>query len=89
MDTRPIQLLRAGTAIGVDQFRFGHHCAEIKSSVTVYLTLVSLSIIECRRELEQRRRVPRSKTCRTPTTGSRQGMMAGPKMVGRGHVALL
>jgi hypothetical protein len=40
-------------------------------------------------ELEDRRGVTRSKACRMPTDGSRQGMTAGREMVGRGHVASL
>jgi hypothetical protein len=40
-------------------------------------------------ELEDRRGITRSKACRMPTNGSRQGMRAGPEMVGRGHVASL
>jgi hypothetical protein len=40
-------------------------------------------------ELEERRDITKSKACRMPTNGSRQGMMAGLEMVGHGHVASL
>jgi hypothetical protein len=40
-------------------------------------------------EIEDRRGVTRSMACRMPTNGSRQGIMAGPRWVGRGHVASL
>jgi hypothetical protein len=41
------------------------------------------------KELEDRRGITKSTACRMPIDGSRQGMMAGPEMVGRGHVASL
>jgi hypothetical protein len=56
---------------------------------TTYAILIRIVSSNCRQELERRRRITRSKACRMPTDGSRQGMTVGPELVRRGHVASL
>jgi hypothetical protein len=59
-----------------------------KTCPTAYRTVFTGNFME-NEELEDGREITRSMACRMPTNGFRQGMTAGPEMVGRGHVASL